>query len=248
MTKLYYPSNVERYRSIANKYSKHYGVPVDVIMSTIKKESAGNPDAWNGSNNENSRGLMQISEKTATTHKAVDVSFMALDTLYDPDTNIDKGTSLLRWIYDYLTPYYSKTMSEKLKWKLASSSYNQGHGYYKWALQSTDEKNERFTWDNILNNVLNPTRTTRTPWRSSAQTYGPSIVDPIADIYLKKLSNPSSFFASPVTGSELSSKHAGSSMKQNIAKGSIIAIFGGGAIFIANFIRKDKKLMKKMGL
>jgi hypothetical protein len=238
MTNLYYPSNVERYRSIANKYSKLHAVPVDVILATIKKESAGNPKAFNGQNNENSRGLMQMSEATATTHPAVNVPFMILDKLYEPDYNIDKGTSLLKWIYDYLTPYFNKSMDEKLKWKLVTSSYNQGHGYWKWALQTTAENNEAFTWENILHNVLNPTKTTRTPWVDSAKTYGPSIVEPIADIFLKKISNPMDFFNQPIIGSELTGTNSSSSFSSVIPFILGLGVLGGAGFY---FMKKGKK-------
>lgn len=240
MTKLYYPSKVERYRSIAEKYSKISSVPVDVILSTIKKESAGNPDAWNGQNNENSRGLMQMSQNTALSNPATKVPFMILDKLFEPDYNIEKGTALLKWIYDYLTPYFPKNMDEKLKWKIVSSSYNQGHGYWKWALQTTDERGQAFTWDNILNNVLNPTKTTKTPWEDSARTYGPSIIDPINDIFLKKISNPLDFFNQPIAGSKLSGKNSSSSIMNILPYVLGLGVLGGAGFYLS----KNKKLFK----
>jgi len=214
MQKLYYPSNVERWRSIAEKYSSQTGVPVDVILQTIKKESAGNPDAWNPQGNppENSRGLMQISEPTALTSPAIKLPFMLLDTLYNPDTNIKHGTNLLKWKYEYLKPYFPKSMDEKTRWMVASSSYNQGHGYYKWALQTIDENDGSYDWDNILNNVLdpNPKYTTRTPWRSSAQTYGPSVINPIPKENLELKNNTFWKRLSSGAGSKLSGKQASS--------------------------------------
>ena len=51
-------TNIKRYLPIIKKYSKLYNVPEKIIGSIIYSESRGNPDAWNGSNNENSRGLI----------------------------------------------------------------------------------------------------------------------------------------------------------------------------------------------
>lgn len=241
MSKIYYPTKVERYRSLAEKYSKENGVPVDVILATIKKESAGNPDAWNGSNQENSRGLMQISEATALSHSSIKIPFMLLDTLFEPEESIKYGSKLLKWIYNYLNPYFPKYVDEKLKWKTVSSSYNQGHAYYKWALQTLDEKGEKVTWESILKTVLNPTKTTKTPWESSARTYGPSIIDSIPDIFLKPVSNPLSFFNTPIQGSALT--NSGSS-----GFNPMYLILGAGLAGVGYFLSKDKKLMKKIGL
>ncbi len=236
MTKVYYSSNVERWRSIAEKYSKEFGVPVDVILSTIKKESAGNPDAWNPQGNppENSRGLMQISEPTAMS-TPLNVPVMLLDTLYEPDENIKQGTKLLRYKYDYLTPYFPKYVDEKLKWKIVTSSYNQGHGYYKWALQTLDERGEKVTWESVLDTVLNPEKTTKTPWRSSAQSYGPSVIDPIPDILLKPINNPLDFFNKPIQGSALTNTSTKNPMP------FILGLLGLSAAIAVGFYYLDKK-------
>jgi hypothetical protein len=237
MSKVYYPSNVERYRSLAEKYSKETGVPVDVILQTIKKESAGNPDAWNPQNDENSRGLMQISEPTALTHPAINIPFMLLDTLYQPEENIKYGARLLAWIYKYLNPYFPKYVDEKTKWKAVSSGYNQGHGYYKWALETLDEKGEKVTWDSILNYVLTPEKTTRTPWRSSAQTYGPSVIDPIPSGNLVTPQNIRWKGMVAGTGSKLSGQ---SFLKQgSSAIGKVI--FGGGILALGAVIYTQTK-------
>ena len=241
MTKIYYPSNVERYRSLAEKYSKEYLVPVDVILGTIQKESAGNPKAWNPQNNENSRGLMQISEPTAISHPAIKVPFLLLDTLYDPEDNIRAGSALLQWIYNFLNPYFPKYVDEKLKWMVVSSSYNQGHGYYRNALQSLDKEKRPVTWNNILDRVLNPIPSGRTPWVNSAKTYGPSIIDGIPTILLKPVKNPAKFFSTPRQGSALVNS-------QSLVGPLHFILLAGSLGALGYLVYTDKSLMKKLGV
>lgn len=56
-------SRVLPFKAIIEENAKRFGVPVDIISSVILQESSGNPKAF--ASRENSRGLMQISEKLA---------------------------------------------------------------------------------------------------------------------------------------------------------------------------------------
>jgi soluble lytic murein transglycosylase-like protein len=167
-------SRISKYLPIIEKYSKQYKVPVMIIVNTIYTESRGNPKAWNGQNNENSRGLMQISERTAQS-PPLNIPFMLLDTLYDPDTNIKTGTKYLAYLRDFLIPYFDKSATTKVKWTVITSSYNQGHGYYKKALIYISQMGKSQTWENIEYRVLNPVGSTRKPWTQNVHEYGPGI-------------------------------------------------------------------------
>lgn len=170
------------YMPIIEKFSKQFKVPVMVIVNTIYAESRGNVKAWNPSLGENSRGLMQISEKTAQDHP-IKIPFMMLDTLFDAETNIFNGVKYLDYIRKYLEPSF-KNIDEKTKWTVISSSYNQGMGYYKKALNYLNANQQEQTWENILHRVLNPAFGGR-PWTKNANEYGPKIVGVLSPSQLK---------------------------------------------------------------
>ena len=119
---------VSSYVNSIKSASRKYGVPEEVIASVIIQESAGNPRAFNSG--ENSRGLMQISENVAVNEYGLPNSPMQLDAiLFDPDKNIEYGTRHLRDKYNIVSPHFDKNISEKDKWMIVASTYNQGE---KW--------------------------------------------------------------------------------------------------------------------
>lgn len=170
------------YLSLMEKYSNQFNVPVPIIAGTIKTESSGNPQAWNPSLGENSRGLMQISERTAS---GPPLSVSDLSDLFDPDYNIYTGTKYLGYIRDSLRPYFRSGTPEDIRWKVISSSYNQGWGYYKTALQTLNEMGMPQTWDNIEYYVLNPVKKIGTPWESNVKHYADSVMSSITSDQLK---------------------------------------------------------------
>lgn len=167
------PSNIYTYLPVIEKYAKKYSVPVMVVVGTIAHESSGNPMAWNPSLGENSRGLMQISEKTALTHPAFLISAANLDSLYDPEINISYGVKYLAYIRDYLAPYFQRNIGPMERWLTITSSYNQGEGYYQKALIQLNQMGISQTWPNIKNSVLS---LDKTPWQENVQTYGPTVL------------------------------------------------------------------------
>lgn len=170
---------VSQFHSIIDKYSKKYKVPYDVIYNTIVHESNGDPKAFNPMNNENSRGLMQISQPTALT-SPLNIPLILIDRLYEPDFNIEHGTKYLAYVRDFLKPYY-KGKDEKLFWLIISSSYNQGMGYYKKALEYINENGEPLNWEHIKYRVLNPVGSTRRPWPENVEKYAQRIVGVLDD-------------------------------------------------------------------
>lgn len=78
-------TNVERWRNIAEASSEKTGVPVDLILSVIAFESAGDPDAKSSSN---AIGLMQVIPKW---HPKCG----GADDLRKPDINITCGAGIL---------------------------------------------------------------------------------------------------------------------------------------------------------
>lgn len=77
------------YGPIIEKWSAHYKVPFEVIMTTVCVESRGNPRAKGGRN----IGLMQILVPTA--RNALDDQGITEEALYDPDLNIQAGTAYI---------------------------------------------------------------------------------------------------------------------------------------------------------
>lgn len=86
---------------MADDAAKKHGVPSDWVKAIIQTESAWNKAAWRSEEKKfgpgvGSRGLMQIMPDTA---RGLGFSG-ALDNLYDPATNIDVGTKLIRQLVD----------------------------------------------------------------------------------------------------------------------------------------------------
>lgn len=86
-----------------------YSVPESWIRAFIKVESNFDPNAFNPS--DPSYGLMQILDATARAYGIVD-----LNSLFDPETNIDVGTHLL---HDLISSY-------GLNFEKVASAYNSG--------------------------------------------------------------------------------------------------------------------------
>ena len=163
------------FKSIILKYSKMYDVPSEIIASTIYTESRGDVRAFNGQNSENSRGLMQISQRTALSYP-LSIPYILLDRLYEADYNIETGTKYLAYIRSYLKDHHLDKVKNMVDyWTVITSSYNQGHAYYGKALDTLEMKNKSFTWRNIAYYVKNPVLWSKTPWISSVDKYGPDI-------------------------------------------------------------------------
>lgn len=82
------------YDDLITASSQNYGVPVSWIEAVIQVESAWNPNAYRAEPqiSDASYGLMQLLTKTAA-----GLGFSGdPSALYDPATNIDLGTKLLR--------------------------------------------------------------------------------------------------------------------------------------------------------
>jgi len=72
-----------------------------------------------------------------------------------------------------MTPYFSSTISERDKWLVITSSYNQGKNHYIKALQALNARKEDQNWTNILAQVLSQSPR---PWVENANNYGPKIL------------------------------------------------------------------------
>ncbi len=110
---------------------------------------------------------------------------MLLDRLYEPDFNILHGTKYLAYIRDSISKYWPKTIDERTKWLVITSSYNQGWGYYKNALKTIVAEKKNPTWENIKYYVLNPKIGNRKPWTANVNDYGPGVIGILADKDLK---------------------------------------------------------------
>ena len=79
----------DRYGALMERWSTHYGVPFEIVMTTICVESKGKPRAKNGKNH----GMMQILVPTA--RSALNDQSITKESLYDPDTAIKAGTAYM---------------------------------------------------------------------------------------------------------------------------------------------------------
>ncbi len=79
----------DRYGAIMERWSTHYGVPFEIIMTTVCVESKGRPSAKNGKNH----GMMQILVPTA--RSALNDQSLTKESLYDPDIAIKAGTAYM---------------------------------------------------------------------------------------------------------------------------------------------------------
>jgi len=196
------PSVAMKYLPIIEKYSKKYNVPVIIIANVIKAESGGNPEAWNGQGGENSRGLMQMSQKTALTHPSQMIPVMLLDTLYEADYNIQQGTKLLSYIRDFLKPHFQSDSSLISRWRAVANSYNQGEGYYRDALRTVTSQGKSQDWETVKYYVLNPIVRTSHPWPENVEFYANKVLEGVTEGQLKgtfgtfskpTIANPTSF-------------------------------------------------------
>lgn len=81
----------EEIQETCNKYGEEYNICPELIMAIIERESAGNPDAKNGSCN----GLMQISDRWHTER----MERLEVTDIYDIDGNIHVGTDYLAELF-----------------------------------------------------------------------------------------------------------------------------------------------------
>ncbi len=211
-------SNVEKFRPIIEKYSKKYNVPVEIIGAVIMNESSGNPSAWNPSNNENSRGLMQISESTAKSTLKVPV--MMLDVLFEPDYNIQKGTYYLGYIRDKLNSHCKSIgikVDDLLLWFMVTGSYNQGMGYYMNALSRLKENNESINKANVVKELLR--KDYRNPWPENVKHYAAKVISRLPAQFIDELTDPSTLVSQ--SGYKYNSIDSGSSKTKMIIISSI---------------------------
>jgi soluble lytic murein transglycosylase-like protein len=81
----------EEIQETCNKYGEEYNICPELIMAIIERESAGNPDAKNGS----CKGLMQISDRWHTER----MERLEVTDIYDIDGNIHVGTDYLAELF-----------------------------------------------------------------------------------------------------------------------------------------------------
>jgi membrane-bound lytic murein transglycosylase MltF len=173
-----YPQT-QPYKSIIDNYAKKFNVPASVIESVIIQESDGNPNAWNGSNNENSRGLMQISEATALD---MGITRSELEDLYDPQFNIFYGAKHLAERRDIMQPYFDKNINEHDKWMIITSTYNQGQTWWVNALDALMRSGENQSWETAREKILSLPIPQAT--RNHVDMYGPQVLSRVYDLGL----------------------------------------------------------------
>lgn len=171
-----YPQT-QAYKSVIDNYSKQFKVPASVIESVIIQESNGNPNAWNGSNNENSRGLMQMSEATALD---MGVKREELDSLFDPQFNIYYGTKHLADRRDIMQPYFDKNINEHDKWMIITSTYNQGQTWWINALDELLRAGNPQSWEAARNKILSLPIPQMT--KNHVDMYGPQVLSRVSDL------------------------------------------------------------------
>ena len=106
----------EAYGDYIKKASLNFGVPRELILAVIWRESRGHPDSVRGEPRigDASYGLMQILCSTAR-----DMGFRgACYELTDPEKNIWLGTAYLAWLKNHGLP----------TWALVVAAYNCGPG------------------------------------------------------------------------------------------------------------------------
>lgn len=170
-------NRVLSFGSIIQKYSKEFKVPENIICKVIIQESGGNTKAWNPQSNENSRGLMQMSEVTASGYGFNSSTF---NSLYNPDTNIKYGTRLLSDNRNSLSRHFDKNISEIDKWKIIVSSYNQGTAYYIKALKKFKALNKPQSWPLVVSQMKADGLPRFT--LEAIDHYGPSVMTGITEV------------------------------------------------------------------
>ena len=113
-----------KYSEYVEKYSEKYGVPQNIIYSTIKVESDFNSDAVSSAG---AIGLMQIMPSTFEWLQGMIGENLDIMALYDPDTNIKYGTYYLIYLYNRYGD-----------WTLAHMAYNAGIGNVSEWLENED--------------------------------------------------------------------------------------------------------------
>lgn len=92
--------SVREWRELAERKAGAAGVPAALVLAFIEVESGGNPRAVRGEPqiNDASRGLMQLLLRTARAlgYNGPAGTPVDLSGLYDPDTNVEWGTRLVR--------------------------------------------------------------------------------------------------------------------------------------------------------
>lgn len=92
------------YVRLATKWARAYGVPLQWVLTTILVESKGNPNAvgdYHVDPKGASIGLMQINSKAHAAELAA--AGLTRESLFNPDTNIEWGTKILRKCVDRVT-------------------------------------------------------------------------------------------------------------------------------------------------
>ena len=79
----------DRYGAIMERWSTHYGVPFEIVMTTVCVESRGEPRARNNRN----YGIMQLLVRTA--RYVLNDQSLTEESLYDPDTAVKAGTAYM---------------------------------------------------------------------------------------------------------------------------------------------------------
>ena len=100
---------LKRWIPLAEKYGAMYGVDPRLIISQIRQESGGNPDAVSSAG---AIGLMQIMPSTGASECG-----LTREQLFNPELNVMCGVKYLRKLYDRLKD-----------WRLALAAYNAGIG------------------------------------------------------------------------------------------------------------------------
>lgn len=166
---------VSSYLDSIKKASAKYKVPEEVIASVIIQESGGNSRAFNPSNGENSRGLMQISENVAVNEYGLPNSVMQLDAiLYDPEKNIDYGARHLRDKYNTVASHFDNQINERDKWMIVTSTYNQGQKHWIQALDYVRYRGDAQSWNSVRDAIMSFSIPTAT--RNHVDMYGPNVI------------------------------------------------------------------------
>ena len=97
LRKIAYP---QKYSEYVNKAASDYNLPPALIYAVIRTESGFNPDA---ESSVGARGLMQLMPSSFEwlLEKRGESGKYTSDSLFDPAVNIDYGSYLLRYFYDY---------------------------------------------------------------------------------------------------------------------------------------------------
>jgi hypothetical protein len=170
-----YLSKIAPYALMIEKHATPLDIPADVMGNIIFKESSGNPRCFRQEATDASYGLSQILYKNA-----VKLGFTGRpEELFDPELSIMYGIKWLKTYRDALWPLFSKDTSELDKWKVITSSYNQGILYYRETLAVLNSKHVSTSWINVLNYITQADSNTfsnhKMPWKAMAKHYGPAV-------------------------------------------------------------------------